>query len=254
MRGRTGRGHVARGGRGMQTAFCMPPPPLYLPHSHAALLAKGGGWAQGGTTSHVAAHPCALFTNGGGGVMPCRPVPMPCRRANKRPLFAHEQGQAKGVLGGSVLPVLCTSRGLRPKGGGRTFCTAPCVPHLCAEVGWHKPCAWRVVPAGHQRGCAQAGHVASGGGGEGVCLHPLCVCFLAKGGGHCQQVEVRGGRVGDRSFPHVSRIHGDALLFMHCFALFSFILTFVFSRKYKIDKTFKKRSLKIGAHKAGRTV
>jgi hypothetical protein len=71
-------------------------------------------------------------------------------------------------------------------------------------------------------------------------LHtPVRVCFPAKGEVAASGVEARGG---------------DALLFTRCFALFLFIYNFVFFTKIQIDKTSQKRSFKLGALKAGRTV
>jgi hypothetical protein len=180
--------------------------------------------------------------------------PCPVGGQTRGPCLHMNRGRPKGCWGVPCSLSCARQGGSGQREGGVPFAQRLASPICAQRWGGTNPVHGGWCQQGTSGGVHRRAMWHQGGGGEGVCLHPLCVCFLAKGGGHCQQVEVRGGRVGDRSFPHVSRIHGDALLFMHCFALFSFILTFVFSRKYKIDKTFKKRSLKIGAHKAGRTV
>jgi hypothetical protein len=175
-------------------------PPLYLPCLHAALHAKGGGWAQGGEVGgarrghHVgdmAAHPCTLFTNGGGGgVLRVNPLLCPVGGQMRGPRLYMSGGEPKGWWG-----VLCSlscanHRGLRlrPNGGAyllcATLCPHSCVPCLCTEVRWCNPCAWRV--GGTSRGRAEAGAMRHWGGGYMLAPQPLlhtpCVCvFLQRG-------------------------------------------------------------------------
>jgi hypothetical protein len=193
---RIGGGHTARGGGGTQSAFACPPP-LYLPHLHAALHAKGGGQAQGGEVGgarrgrHVggmAAHPCALFANGGGGGMP-RVDPLLCtvRGQTRGPCSYMSGGKPKGWWG-VPRSLSCANHwgfGLRPNGGAyllcATLCPCSCVPHLCVEARWRDPCAWRVggssrAPAG---GAQRWGPCSTGGGymlAPQPLLHPPCVC------------------------------------------------------------------------------
>jgi hypothetical protein len=237
-------------------------PPLYLPCLHAALHAKGGGWAQGGEVGgarrghHVgdmAAHPCTLFTNGGGGGVPrVNPLLCPVGGQMRGPRLYMSGGEPKGWWG-----VLCSlscanHRGLRlrPNGGAyllcATLCPHSCVPCLCTEVRWCNPCAWRV--GGTSRGRAEAGAMRHWGGGVYACTptpfaHPLRVCFPAKGGGRCQWEEARGGGVVFDHSSHVSCEYTETHCCLHivllCFYLFlNFYICFS-SQKYKEIKLLK---------------
>jgi hypothetical protein len=207
----------------------LPPsvPPLFACH----VAHKGGGWAQGGEVGvlgrgchvgDVAAHPCTLFTNWGGGDVPHADLLLCPVRANERPPFVLERGHQRGS---GVFHAPCPVQVIGGSGqreGGLPFarrpaslfvCRGEVVRSLCMEVGGTS----RAPEAGVQR----RGLCRIGGGGGGVCLHPKpfctppCVCFPAKGAGRCQQVKARGGGVTQ-----------DVLLFTCCFGLFLFVLNF----------------------------
>jgi hypothetical protein len=206
MRGRTVGGHTARGGRGMQKAVCMPCPLCTSPICMPCCMQRGEGRRKGerrGAQGYHVPHgsPCTLFTNGGGGVMPHRPIPVHCQGANERPHSRMNRSRPKGQWG-----VLCSlscacQGGSGQREGGVPFIHHP-ASHLCTEVGGANPAhGGRGKQGGwHQQGTSGGTHRQAtwhrGGMFAPLPLAHPCVCFLTKGGGRFQRVEVRGGRVG----------------------------------------------------------
>jgi hypothetical protein len=235
---RTGMGHAARGGGGMQRQFACPRPLCTPPFT--CRVACEGGWARtrgrrGGRARRGAPRlpwqpiPAPSSQMGEGGGMSRRPTPVPFRGANERPQFVHERGRRPKEWWAVPRSLSCESSGARAKGRGAYLSRAALRPRLArrggvartpwreGETGCPYP-AWGAPAGGVQR----RGHAASRGGGMFAPPPPLHTLLR----GRFPASLPAGGSLGRRAaFPRVSPIHGNAFLFTHCFSLFLLIFT-----------------------------
>jgi hypothetical protein len=144
------------------------------------------------------------------------------------------------------------------KGRGAYLLRAALCPPFACRGRWREPCAWKEGKqgGGHQQGTSGGARTGGATSGGFVCtptpLARLCACVfqgrsLPAGGSERRE----GWGVGPS---HMSHEYTEMCCCLHVVLLCFTYFNFVFSLKYKWIKLFKKRSLNLGACKAGRTV